>query len=172
MNTPLLEKTGTRKSTLLVFSAIALYANEVLNKNESWFQISITIFMLLFCLYVFFNELIKIKFSSEEIVIKSILNKLSLNYDDIKKLHVTRSNKYSHFTFRMTSNEGKTYLFHNNNFWSEDLCNLMYKNGVPIEVHKKATKWLSFDDNKEVYTVDSKHPRNEKEYKRKVNIFA
>lgn len=113
------------------------------------------------------NKYFITKFYSDKIVIKTPLQEQCVLFKDVQSLQVVGYKNWMNYRIDLIFKNGKSYRFNKDNFWTEDLCNLMHQKGVEIELLKKANKRIHFDTSKDAYSVQSKHTRNHKEIVRK-----
>ncbi|MDX1447327.1 hypothetical protein [Lishizhenia sp.] len=172
MNTPLLEarlQQHFNLPTLWLFSI--LFFNTIIEHQNTLSTIIIcsgSLFLMIQMHKGFYSAL----FFDNEVQVNLLIKKQHILYDEIDFVRIKGfgiGKNYRTFIFLKT---GSKLVFTEDNFWTEDLCNVMYQKGVRIELVKKANENIRFDKDSERYSIKSRQPRNEKEHIRKMKIFA
>lgn len=160
LSSPLL---GNRMITFFCIIALVVYFQFYEEKNT----LSNFIIIALFTTSTILSKYILTNFFGDKIIIKKLLKEQAIDYNELEVLQVIGYKNSINFRIILKLKNGKSYSYSNDNFWTEDLCNLMHHKGIKIELLKKAKNKIAFDEKKEVFSVRSKQTRNNDELVRK-----
>lgn len=164
MNTALLSnKSGNRVFEIISFTLAVIALTQLIIQAENKLLYGLQ-FASFTAISIGFN--MRIHFFEHHFIIKSVLGKKQFSYRDIERVVVNKHNKYGQVSIQMRLKNGKKYPVTNDIKWAEDLCNLMHKQGVEIEI--KSPKYFQFKNGE--YHTSTPYPRNEKEMERKLLI--
>jgi hypothetical protein len=110
----------------------------------------------------------QIEFSRNHFVLKYIFKTERLSYNEIFHVELLfPTAKHGHLIHVKLKNKQQFSISYVNEFWTEDLCNLLHRDNVKIHNHN--FNWLVFDN--DLYKANSFYQRNDKELKRKTEVM-
>lgn len=172
MNAPLLEARLQQHFNLPTFWLFSIMFFNTIIEHQNTLSTIIICSGSLFLMIQMHKGFYSARFFKNEVHVNLLIKKQHILYDDIDLVRINRFGIGKNYRTIISLKTGSKLVFTEDNFWTEDLCNVMHQKGVRIELVKKANENIRFDKDSERYSIKSKKPRNEKEYKRKMQILA